>query len=208
MKKIERLNRSGEALHTMGDKVDELVDAVNELNRVSVKHGDEVKFNTPKPPVKEPECEPVKLIAGDGGFYAIYKTFSGWGEAAEDAYRELCVALSLVIEVQEEKPSKKESPKKCPHGRYIGMECVKCNPTKKECEPSLALRLMRVMYNTPDSMLTSNAMEELADEARKWAVEVVKSMPTIGFTWDIKKDRQEAGIGQEAILERLKGDKK
>lgn len=46
----------------------------------------------------------VKIIesAEDGGFVAVYGTFSGIGTTKEDAYRELCVALSLATEVFED----------------------------------------------------------------------------------------------------------
>lgn len=45
---------------------------------------------------------------------------------------------------------------------------------KHDQKPSLALRLMRVMYSTPEAMLTSDRIESVADEARKWAISVVE----------------------------------
>lgn len=88
-------------------------------------------------------------------------------------------------------------------------KCLKCGkhwleekPAKKECEPSLALRLMRVMYSTPEAMLTSDRIESVADEARKWAVEVIEqmgkephesSMPTYYYVEEIKRRLKEGG---------------
>lgn len=57
----------------------------------------------------------VKIIesAEDGGFVAVYGTFSGIGTTKEDAYRELCVALSLATEVFEDELAA-ERQNRCP----------------------------------------------------------------------------------------------
>ena len=83
-------------------------------------------------PTPEEKCEGIILtsndVGDDGGYYAVYKTFSGWGKTAEDAYRELCVALSLVIEVQNEQLSPS------PEARCKGCGTVGCTMHNDEPE--------------------------------------------------------------------------
>ena len=113
-------------------------------------------------PTPEEKCEGIILtsndVGDDGGYYAVYKTFSGWGKTAEDAYRELCVALSLVIEVQNEKHSPS------PEARVEKVKCSNCGKPLSDCDKSCYYQEEEARVDWEKALLVGYKCEHIAKD--------------------------------------------
>lgn len=207
MKKIENIYGVQKCLtepkqtEVIIDKINELVDAVNELNELhaGLMYNHKEHKQTQEPERKEEECHHKKCVKG----------YHKWYSAVPYWYCQYCDSKMR----QEPKPEKEPE---CEHEWKVNREgsleyCNKCStsrekPAKKECvkridpliasKDELAERLDDIDKNHPDYW---NA---LADEARKWAVEVVDGLVERNCTCWVG-----VGVNKKELLERLRGGK-
>lgn len=202
MRKIEKIKHPKDIYQ---DKLNELVDAVNDINEQLKKHYD--GYHCPKQ-TQEPErkadgIDVIKAIRGCFGF--DLKTAKGWYDKMRESEKEPeCEYChpdgSYKCPSHEEKPAKKEC--ECNRQHYEDacgvLRCSYCNDPIQP--PNMKKDELAAILFEKNPRAYDIDWNKVADEARKWAVEQVEKA-----FYDA--DEQYDGVLLDEVLARLKEGK-